>query len=277
MAKPKPPKAPRGQMYDPIIQRIFENNYKEPGEIVPFERSEIESVADDLGIKVPANLGDVLYAYRFRKELPKVLRERLRDGEEWVIRLTGAARYEFARVPRTNIAPQSNLYRIKVPDATPEIVSRWSLSDEQAVLAKVRYNRLLDLFLGLTTYSLQNHLRTQVDGKQIEIDELYVGIHASGAQFAIPVQAKGGKDKIGRVQLEQDLEYCQREMQNLGCRPIAVQALHDGGIAIFELGISSNKVQIVQERHYDLVDASEIGPKDLIAMRQNGGFAPLDT
>ena len=46
----------------------------------------------------------------------------------------------------------------EIPDATPEIILSYALSDEQALLAKVRYNRLLDIFLGITTYSLQNHL-----------------------------------------------------------------------------------------------------------------------
>lgn len=49
------------------------------------------------------------------------------------------------------------------------------MSDEQALLARVRYNRLLDIFLGLATYSLQNHLRTSVtDIGQIEVDEICV-------------------------------------------------------------------------------------------------------
>lgn len=51
------------------------------------------------------------------------------------------------------------------------------MSDEQALLAKVRYSRLVDIFLGIAAYSLQNHLRTSVVGiGQIEMDELYVGI-----------------------------------------------------------------------------------------------------
>lgn len=48
---------------------------------------------------------------------------------------------------------------IKTPDATPEIAAAYALSDEQALLAKVRYNRLLDIFLSVAAYSLQNHLR----------------------------------------------------------------------------------------------------------------------
>ena len=46
---------------------------------------------------------------------------------------------------------------IKIPDATPGIVQKYALADEQALLAKLRYNRLLDIFTGVTCYSLQNH------------------------------------------------------------------------------------------------------------------------
>ena len=54
-----------------------------------------------------------------------------------------------------------------------------AMSDEQALLAKVRYNRLIDVFLGLVAYSLQNHLRTTVtEMGQIEIDEIYVKLDA---------------------------------------------------------------------------------------------------
>ena len=51
------------------------------------------------------------------------------------------------------------------------------MNDEQALLAKIRYNRLIDIFTGITCYSLQNHLRTTVPNiGQVEIDEIYIGI-----------------------------------------------------------------------------------------------------
>ena len=49
------------------------------------------------------------------------------------------------------------------PDSTPGVIS-YALSDEQSLLATVRYNRLIDVFTGLTCYSLQNHLRTSQTG-----------------------------------------------------------------------------------------------------------------
>jgi len=58
-------------------------------------------------------------------------------------------------VTATRIKPNDALASISVPDATPELIRAYALDDEQALLAIVRYNRLIDTFLGLTTYSLQ--------------------------------------------------------------------------------------------------------------------------
>src|SRR5690606_22384831 len=117
-------------------------------------------------------------------------------GMEWIIEGTGRAQYSFKLVRINRIVPNPSLVEIKVPDATPEIIAAYALSDEQALLAKVRYNRLVDVFLGIAAYSLQNHLRTSVAGiGQIEIDEIYVGLDRHGRQFVLPVQAKGGSDQ----------------------------------------------------------------------------------
>ena len=115
-------------------------------------------------------------------------------GSTWIIEGIGRAAYAFKLVKLNRIEPNSELVAIKVPDSTPEIIAAHAFTDEQALLARVRYNRLVDIFLGLAAYSLQNHLRTSVKGiGQIEIDEIYVGVDRHGCQFVIPVQAKGGK------------------------------------------------------------------------------------
>ena len=111
-------------------------------------------------------------------------------------------------MPATRIKPREDLITISIPDATPELIRVYALDDEQALLAIVRYNRLIDTFLGLTTYSLQNHLRTTVKRiGPIEIDELYIGLDKHGCHYVIPVQAKGGKDQIGIVQTTQDIRW----------------------------------------------------------------------
>jgi hypothetical protein len=261
----------RSAVYSRIIEKIFFRRYKKGVKSVRFARDEIVQVASDLKIPVPKNLGDLLYSFRYRRPLPDKILATCAKGDEWVIRSVGAAKYSFCLVPITHIEPQKGRYQIKVPDATPEIVAQHKLSDEQALLAKLRYNRLIDIFTGLTTYSLQNHLRTQIDGVQIETDELYVGLGKTGEQYIIPVQAKGGNDRIGRVQLEQDISLCKERFGLLTCRPIAAQFMQDDVIAMFELTVIKDKVQIIEEKHYKLVPASEISADDLDRMRRGSG------
>lgn len=257
--------------YTRIIEKIFFRHYKRGAKSVDFTRDEIGEVASALKIATPKNVGDVLYSFRYRRPLPNSVLATCAKGEEWVIKSTGAAKYSFRAVPVTRIEPQKGRYQIKVPDATPEIVAQHKLSDEQALLARLRYNRLVDIFTGLTTYSLQNHLRTQIEGVQIETDELYVGIGKTGEQYIIPVQAKGGTDRLGRIQLEQDLALCKERFGNLTCRPVAAQFMDADVIAMFELAIQEDKVKIIEERHYRLVPASDISGEDLTAMRRAAG------
>jgi hypothetical protein len=138
------------------------------------------------------------------------------------------------------------------------------LSDEQALLAKVRYNRLIDVFLGITAFSLQNHLRTTVKNVgQIEIDEVYVGLDRHGRQFVVPVQAKGGTDKHGIVQTQQDILCCAEKFPNLICRAVSAQFMSEQRIALFELTVIDGEIKVVDERHYQLVAASSISALEL--------------
>ena len=133
------------------------------------------------------------------------------------------------------------------------------MRDEQALLAIVRYNRLVDTFLGLATYSPHNHLRTTVQGmRQIEIDELYIGLDKHGCHYVIPVQAKGGTDRVGIVQTAQDIRFIEQKILGMRCRTIAAQFMKDGETALFELRLKDNEVRVVEERHYRLVPADRL-------------------
>ena len=180
-------------------------------------------------------------------------------GREWIIEGAGKGRYRFKLVKKTRIQPRDNLAIIDIPDATPELIRSYALDDEQALLAIVRYNRLIDTFLGLTTYSLQNHLRTTVDGTgQIEIDELYIGLDDRGCHYMIPVQAKGGKDHIGIVQTTQDIRFVEQRFPGMRCRAIAAQFMEDRVIALFELILRDDEIRVAEERHYRLVPSKDI-------------------
>ena len=238
--------------YQAIIIEIFNRNYKN-GEEFEFSRDEIGEAADRLQIKRPKNFGDVVYTFRYRKPLPKPIIDTQPEGKHWLILGAGDAKYRFRLASLAYIYPAKGLLVRKIPDATPEVIAQYALSDEQALLAKIRYNRLIDTFLGITAYSLQNHLRTKITNYgQIEIDELYVGLDTRGAQYIVPVQAKGGSDVLGVIQTIQDTVFCQGEARYKNCiaRPVSAQFMANDVIAMFELNFDGDEVSIVREQHY---------------------------
>ena len=254
--------------YHQLIERIFFDRYSEGIAEIPFERSALKVAAKELDIELPDNLGDVIYSIRFRTPMPTRVLETQPKELEWIIELVGRSRYRFRLAKKNRIVPNLNLSVIKIPDCTPEIISGYALDDEQALLAKVRYNRLIDIFLGLTTFSLQNHLRTTVKGMgQIEIDELYVGLDKYGCHYIIPVQAKGGSDQISIVQTSQDTAWCSQRYPSLRCRAISAQFVSSDQIALFELKIENDKLRVLEERHYRLVASGELDAADIVAYR----------
>lgn len=261
-----------GNRYSNLIEVVFTTRYQEGLTSVPFTREDLISTANDLHIEVPKNLGDVLYSFRFRISLPDAITSTAPAGYEWVISGAGRGRYAFTLASSSRITPNESLLAVKIPDATPQVISHYAMGDEQALLARLRYNRLIDIFLSLTAYSLQNHLRTTVAGiGQIEIDELYVGMNHSGAHFIIPVQAKAGSDQIGIVQTQQDLAFCADKFPNLIPRAVSAQFLSVDTIAMFEVVVVESAVKAVSERHFQLVPADQISPAELAMYRTQAG------
>ncbi len=257
--------------YQSILSRIFFNHFAEGVEQFDFAREEIEQVGAILEVKLPKNLGDVVYSQRYRAEWPQEIKATIPAGKDWIIVPAGRSRYRFKLIRGSSkIVPRLNAAVIKVPDSTPEIIAKYAQSQEQGVLARVRYNRLVDIFLGITAYSLQNHYRTTVrEMGQIEIDELYVGVNREGQQFIVPVQAKGGSDQLSIVQGLQDIACCKQKFPTLVCRPISTQFMPDGVIVMFELREEEDLIpRVAEERHYSLVPASEISEADLARYRQ---------
>jgi hypothetical protein len=202
--------------YAQIIERIFLSHFKSGVTEVPFEREDIVRIAKELNIRLPKNLGDVIYSFRYRTPLPEAVRNRAPKGKEWIIRPAGPSKYCFVATSQATIAPSKMMAETKVPDSTPGVIGMYDLNDEQALLAKLRYNRLIDIFSGVACYSLQNHLRTTVPKLgQVETDEIYIGVDKRGAHYVFPVQAKGGSDLLSVVQIEQDVALCAAKFPSL--------------------------------------------------------------
>ena len=261
-----PKSQPKGNRYQVLIEKVFFDHYVPGAKEVLFERDELVPAAKKLKIALPKNLGDVVYSFRYRNPMPAKILATQSDGCEWIIDGVGHSQYAFRLSKISRIVPNPNLVTIKIPDATPEIIGAYALSDEQALLAKVRYNRLIDVFLGIAAYSLQSHLRTTVANiGQIEIDEMYVGVDRTGRQFIVPVQAKGGNDKLSAVQARQDIICCEEKFPGLICRAISAQFVEGDLIAMFELTLQDGAIKVVDETHYRLVPADQISREELLA------------
>lgn len=262
--KPPAETQKKANRYSAIIGTIFKNHYRSGKTQFDFSRDEFVEIARSLGIALPKNLGDTIYSFRFRTPLPSEILATAPKGMEWGIELAGKGQYRFKLGKLVRIVPRLNQIAIKIPDATPEIITAYALTHEQSLLAKVRYNRLIDVFLGIAAYSLQNHLQTFVQNMgQIEVDEIYVGVNRHGQQFVVPVQAKGGTDQLGVTQTRQDIACCTQKFPRLTCRPISAQFMSDDTIALFELALQGDDVKIVEEKHYKLVPSDQISEDDL--------------
>jgi hypothetical protein len=97
--------------YAQILEKIFFANYHTGDEQVAFAREEIESAAAELGVKLPKNISDLIYSFRFRTELPNSIRATSSPDKSWVIKLSGKARYTFVQERQWVIEPNPGLVR----------------------------------------------------------------------------------------------------------------------------------------------------------------------
>lgn len=223
-----------------------------------------------MGLTIPSNIGDILYSFRYRSALPDSIGKAAPAGMEWAILPAGRGQYKFLLVREDlQIRPNGLLKVFRLPDATPGIIAKYALSDEQALLAKVRYNRLIDIFTKLTCYSLQNHLRSTVKHLgQVETDELYLGLDSNGAHHILPVQAKAGNDRLTIVQIAQDIALCKEKFPNCICRPVATQFTKNATIVLYEFEPDELEPRILNEQHYQLVSAQELSEEEIQAYRR---------
>ena len=255
---------PKPTKYDRIIEKIFTDRYGGEEHGFDFPRSDINAAATALGLSPISNVGDVIYTFRSRRALPQSIRDSASPDHAWVIRTTGTGQYRFDQVENDSYGVNASLAAIRVPDSTPALIQMYRQSDEQALLATVRYNRLIDIFTRLSCFSVQNHLRTSLDGAgQIEVDELYVGIDRHGAHYVLPVEVKSASDTLGYNQVNNMFELCEQRFPQLVPRPLGAQFLDEETIALLEFQQRPNSIEIdiAEERHYRLVPADELPRK----------------
>lgn len=247
---------------DKVIVNVFKKHYRKGSKEISFSmddiREAIKKVSQDNPYYQENNVADVRYQFTSgRRSLPKEIDEL----GPWMIEGRGKASYAFVRLRESpHVTISSDLHTILLPDATPEIVLEYAGSDEQGILAKLRYNRIPDIFLGITCYHLQNHWRTAIKNKgQLEIDDLYVGLDVDGKQYVVPIEAKGKKDRISKTQIVQNVGFARERYPKLIIRPLGIQEINDKDIVVIEFtaGKSPEAIKIKEMRRYKLVPMSE--------------------
>ncbi len=142
------PQSARGsnkrELYSRILARIFELRYTPGATEVLFPREDINRVADELGLERPKNTGDLPYSFKFRADLPASIIATAPSGQVWIVRGAGRSQYGLYLVDPAkilvNIVPNQLVPEVKIPDATPGVIAKYALTDEQALLARLRYN-----------------------------------------------------------------------------------------------------------------------------------------
>lgn len=240
-------------LYDRLIVEIFHRRHGASRDEFEFTREEMAEILQEWGERIK-NLGDVPYSYRSGcRSLP----DEISSTGHWAIEGRGKGRYAFRRLSRSPyVTIPTELQIINLLDATPDIILKYSSTDEQGLLAKVRYNRLVDTFLGLTAYHLQGHVRAYIeDVGQVEIDDLYLGVDMDGNQYVIPVEAKTPAETLGVIQVIALNAFGRENYPNLALRSVAVKAWDDNTIFFIEFNdaIDAEDIEVVTYKRYRLV------------------------
>ena len=241
------------KVYDRVILSVFQRVHQltPDAHVLPFTKGDIEHAIAELSLGIATkNVPDIVYTYRSgRSALPDAITQLGR----WAIEGAGKGKYQFRLLQRSPYFDiPSDIEITKIPDATPDIVLKHQGSDEQALIARVRYNRLVDIFTSLTCYHLQSHFRTTVKGiGQIEIDDLYIGIDANGEGFIIPIEAKiaSEKDRLGVIQVTQMVGLTRQNFSELAIRPIGIKEMPDGGYMMLEFTPDTDPNEVATKRY----------------------------
>src|SRR5574341_522900 len=71
--------------YSLLIEKIFFKYYREGDKEILFKRTDITNAAKELKVELPLNLGDVIYSFRYRTELPESITSIALKCYEWVL------------------------------------------------------------------------------------------------------------------------------------------------------------------------------------------------
>jgi hypothetical protein len=176
--------------------------------------------------------------------------------------------------PRTTRIKASECrYRHAIFDLSPYPVPDGGWGVEAWLLAALRYNRLIDTFLGVSAYCASERQAEPAGRGRPSVAAVYIAKGRSGENFVIPVLTAGGTLRVSNRLLANVVSVCRSRYPSLIPRPVAVQFVRDESgetIVMFALDEVDGEIRARDEKHYRLVPASEITADDLTAARRAG-------
>ena len=135
--------------YERAIEKIFQKYYREGIDYFEFHKDELIAVCTELGITI-RNIPDIIYAFRGRRELPAAIAV----TGHWAIESAGTNAYAFRKLnnPAQFVIPFADYAPIEIYNAIPEVVEGLLRQDEQSLLTRILYNRLVDIFCGFNAF-----------------------------------------------------------------------------------------------------------------------------
>ena len=70
----------KANRYAQIIERVFFSHYRKGQREFTFSRDELLRSAEEASIQRPKNIGDLVYSFRYRYELPDSIKEKAPEG-----------------------------------------------------------------------------------------------------------------------------------------------------------------------------------------------------
>jgi hypothetical protein len=187
------------------------------------------------GLKV-GNLYDMIYFFKVRAPLPASIRAM----GHWGLDSLGKGYYGFRKLknkPQIEI-DFDDIAPVSVYNAVPELIDGYLRHDEQSMLSRILYNRLIDIYIGMSCWLAQNHYRSQIavqfGSAEVEVDALYAGVDSQGHQHAIGIEAKSHakSEMINRIQLSNMARMLRERFPEAIPIILAVKMLQDGDIGL---------------------------------------------
>ncbi len=186
---------------------------------------------------------------------------RRRTSPADAIQTGGVSRPIMRMAARDRVLPDENRYVIRVPNATPSLVERYAFDSKASVLAKVRFNRLIDMFFSVTAFSIGSRVdSTMPEGTQFQTDEVYLAVTGTGQEFVVPVQACGRGKHLSLDRTREMFRFCRLSFPELTPRPVGITVRQVNSaevIAIIELVEEVGEIKVFNEKHYRLVTGGE--------------------